>query len=62
MEKLFFIRSYKVNHKTVDTVIDGSHIMLEGYQYEQLNKRPYGRSIDRKLTSMDEKTQLVIYK
>ena len=62
MNQLFFIKSHKINHKTIDTVVDGGHIMIEGYQYEQLTKRPFGRSIERRLRSMDESTQIVIYK
>ena len=62
MNQLFFLKSHKINHKTIDSVIEGGHIMFNGYQYEQLNKRPFGRSIERRLRSMDETTQLVIYK
>ena len=62
MNQLFFIKSHKVNHKTIDSVMEGCHIELNGYRYEQLNKRPFGRSIERRLRSMDEQTQLVVYK
>lgn len=62
MNQLFFIKSSKINHKTIDTVIHGGHITVEGYQYEQLSKRPFGRSINRRLRSIDESTQIVIYK
>ena len=61
MKELYFLRSYKINHRTIDSVMDGYHIEVEGYRYERLNSKPKGRSIERKLRSEDEKTQLVIY-
>ena len=61
MKELYFIKPYKVNHKTVDNLIEGGHITLEDRRYEQLSTKPRGRSIFKKLLSMDEKTRLVIY-
>ena len=61
MKELYFIKPYKVNHRTIDSVIDGGHITLEDRRYEQLSVKPRGRSIFKKLISMDEKTKLVIY-
>jgi hypothetical protein len=61
MNELYFIKPHKVNHKTVDNLMEGGHITLEDRRYEQLSSKPRGRSIFKKLLSMDEKTRLVIY-
>ena len=61
MKELYFLRSYKINHRTIDSVMDGYHIEVEGYRYERLNAKPRGRSIEKRLRSMDEQTQLVLY-
>jgi|ETNvirenome_2_60_1030617.scaffolds.fasta_scaffold144155_2 hypothetical protein len=61
MKELYFIKPYKVNHKTVDNLMEGGHITLEDRRYEQLSAKPRGRSIFKKLLSMDGETRLVIY-
>lgn len=61
MKELYFIKPYKVNHKTVDNLMEGGHITLEDRRYEQLSSKPRGRSIFKKLLSMDGDTRLVIY-
>lgn len=58
----YFMPSVKVNAKTVDLVVEGNHIEIDGYRYEKLRSKPRGRMIERQLLSMDQSTQLIIYR
>ena len=49
MKELYFFPRVKMNAKIVDSVIPGSHIVIEDYTYEMLSKKPRGRSIERTL-------------
>tara|TARA_E500000318_G_C3560804_1_gene213309 strand:+ start:2448 stop:2639 length:192 start_codon:yes stop_codon:yes gene_type:complete len=63
MNELYFIKSSKINAKLAETVSPGNFISYDGYVYENLIRKPRGRSIERKLTSLkDNITKLIIYK
>ena len=61
INELYYIPSVKVNAKTADLVVPGSHIRINDYQYERLRTKPRGRSISRNLVSMDQNTYIKIY-
>ena len=61
MEELFYIPSLKVNAKVSDLVIEGNHIEIDGITYQRLSRKPRGRSIKRKLSSMKSNTRILIY-
>ena len=61
MEELFYIPSLKVNAKVSDLVIEGNHIEIDGITYQRLYRKPRGRSIKRKLSSMKSNTRILIY-
>jgi len=61
MNELYFIPPHKVNHRTVDNIIEGGHIVVDGYQFEQLNTKPKGRRISRRLRGLESETQIIIY-
>ena len=61
MEELFYIPSLKVNAKVSDLVIEGNHIEIEGITYQRLARKPRGRSLKRKLSSMKSNTRILIY-
>ena len=62
MKELYFFPRVKMNAKIIDSVIPGSHIVIEDYTYEMLSKKPRGRSIERTLINEDLQTRLTIYK
>ena len=62
MKELYFFPRVKMNARIIDSVIDGSHIVLEDYTYDMLSKKPRGRSIDRTLINEDLQTRFTIYK
>ena len=61
MNELFFVPAVKINARIADTVIIGNHIKLNDYTYERVSRRPKGRSIFKRLQSMDGNTKLTIY-
>lgn len=61
MERLFYVPAVKITAKIAETVESGYHIVVDGYTYEKVNKRPPGRSILRKLTSTVSGEQITIY-
>ena len=61
MEKLLFLAKSRLNASTSETVIDGSHIDIDGYTYERVSKTPRGKRILRKLINEDLQQRLVIY-
>ena len=62
MKELYFFPRVKMNARIIDSVIDGSHIVLEDYTYDMLSKKPRGRSIDRTLINEDLQTRITNYK
>ena len=61
MNELFFVPAVKINARIADTVVIGNHIKIDDYTYERVSRRPRGRSILKKLLSLDQQTRLVIY-
>jgi hypothetical protein len=61
MEELFYIPSLRVNAKVADLVIEGNHIEIDGITYQRLSRKPRGRSIKRKLSSIKSNTRILIY-
>ena len=45
MIEKYFLPRLKINAKTSELVIPGEHINMDGYTYEQLSRRPKGRTI-----------------
>jgi hypothetical protein len=61
MNKLFYFPKARINSKIIELVNTGNHITVNGYTYENLIRRPKGRSVYRKFRSLDEKTHITIY-
>ncbi len=61
MEELYYVPSLRVNSKISDLVIEGNHIELDGITYQRLSRKPRGRSIKRKLKSLESNTRILIY-
>ena len=61
MEELFYVPSLKVNSKIADLVIEGNHIEINGIIFQRLSRKPRGRSLKRKLQSLNSNTRILIY-
>jgi hypothetical protein len=61
MNELYYFPKVKANAKITEIINPGHHIVIDDYVYENLIRKPKGRSILRKLRSMDEKTSITIY-
>jgi hypothetical protein len=61
MEELIYVPSLRVNSKIADLVISGYHINIDGITYQRLSRKPRGRSIKRKLSSIKSNTRILIY-
>ena len=61
MRELYYVPSLRVNSKISDLVIEGNHIELDGITYQRLSRKPRGRSIKRKLKSLESDTRILIY-
>jgi hypothetical protein len=61
MEELYYVPSLRINVKISDLVIEGNHIELDGITYQRLSRKPRGRSIKRKLKSLQSNTRILIY-
>jgi len=61
MEELYYVPSLRINAKISDLVIEGNHIELDGVTYQRLSRKPRGRSIKRKLKSLQSNTRILIY-
>jgi len=58
----YYVSSLKINAKIADTVLEGMHLEIGGITFQRLSRKPRGRSIQRKLLSLDNNTRLVIYR
>ena len=54
MIKSNYIRSIKITPRIKQTVIAGEHITIGEDTFEKLSKKPYGRTILRKLIKTDQ--------
>jgi len=61
MIKSNYIRSSKITPIIKQTVISGEHITIEGDTFEKLSKKPYGRTILRKLIKTDKSEHITCY-
>ena len=61
MTDLHFIQSSKINSRISDTVLNGYHIRLDGMVYEQVSKRPYGKTLKRRLQNLQKQERILIY-
>jgi hypothetical protein len=62
VQEKYYVPSSKINAKISDTVLEGMHIEIDGLTFQQLSKKPRGRSIQRKLLNETSYTRLVIYR
>ncbi len=62
IQEKYYVPSSKINAKISDTVLEGMHIEIDGLTFQQLSKKPRGRSIQRKLLNEKSHTRLVIYR
>jgi hypothetical protein len=61
MIKSNYIRSSKITPRIKQTVISGEHITIEDVRFEKLSKKPYGRTILRKLIKADQSEHITCY-
>ena len=61
MNENYYIRATKVNARVPDLVIEGNHITIDGYNLEKLERKPRGRSIERKLQNVETQERILIY-
>ncbi len=61
MIEKYFLSRLKINAKTSELVIPGEHINIDGYTYEQLSRKPKGRTIFRKLINNTNTERFTIY-
>lgn len=61
MEESYFIRATKVNARVAELVIEGNHITIDGYKFEKLERKPRGRSVERRLQNLDTQERFIIY-
>ena len=61
MSELYYFPKVRVNAKISEIINPGNHIEIDGYVYENLVRKPKGRSILRRLTSLDQNTSITIY-
>ena len=61
MNELYYFPKARANAKIAEIINPGHHIEIDGYVYENLIRKPKGRSIQRRLRSMDELTSITIY-
>ena len=61
MEELYYVPSLRINSKISELVIEGNHIEFDGITYQRLSRKPRGRSIKRKLKSLESNTRILIY-
>lgn len=61
MLKSYYIKSNKISAKINEILLPGNHIMIEGDRFERVSKRPFGRSIVRKLQSVDGGESITCY-
>jgi hypothetical protein len=61
MNELYYFPKSRANAKITEIINPGHHIEIDGYVYENLIRKPKGRSIQRRLRSTDELTSITIY-
>jgi hypothetical protein len=61
MNELYYFPKVRANAKITEIINPGKHIEIDSYIYENLVRKPKGRSIARRLLSTDEQTRIIIY-
>ena len=61
MIKSNYIRSSKITPRIKQTVISGEHITIGEDTFEKLSKKPYGKTILRKLIKTDQSEHITCY-
>lgn len=61
MKKSFYVTATRINEKIEDSVQYGHHIVIAGYTYERISKRPVGRRVVRRLFNQLTNEKIVIY-
>lgn len=61
MNKLYYVAADKITQRISEDVCPGNHIRLNGLRFELVSKRPLGKTIYKRLRSMDEQTKMTIY-
>jgi len=51
----------KMNSLIAETVVPGHHIVVEGFTYELISRRPKNRRVIRKLLSTSKQEHITIY-
>lgn len=60
-KELYYFPSIKMNALIAEILDEGFHIVIDGYRYERLLRKPRGRSISRKLYNETSNERLIIY-
>jgi hypothetical protein len=61
MIEKYFLSSLKINSKTSELVLPGQYISINDLRFEQLSRKPKGRSIARRLLNPDTQERFIIY-
>jgi|TARA_R110000803_G_scaffold91901_1_gene159383 hypothetical protein len=61
MIKNYYVAADKITARISDDVNPGYHIRMKGVRYENVSKRPLGKSIVAKLVKPDESEMLFVY-
>lgn len=61
MENSYYVKAHKLTARISDTIIDGSHIMLDRDRYEKVSKKPFGKVIVRNLIKVDNSEKITCY-
>lgn len=61
MQKLYFIAPTKINARISESVMPGYHIKVDGLTFEQVSKRPFGKSLKQSLVNEAKQERILIY-
>ena len=61
MQKLYFIAPTKINARISESVIPGYHVTIGGITFEQVSKRPFGKTLKRALVNEAKQERILIY-
>ena len=61
MENSYYVKAAKLTAKISDSIIDGSHIILDRDRYEKVSRKPFGKMIVRNLIKLDKSEKITCY-
>jgi hypothetical protein len=61
MKNTYYVHTTKINARIADTVLDGQHIIVDGYTYEKVSKRPVGKLITRRFSGINSDEKLILF-